>query len=194
MRNNPFRFALALAIGASLQAGVGFKLSAIPEGARSLPKEAYTLMIREFDERRLKGGFPQGTDNGALGWLWKADGFDPKKGITFGKITWQSRFREGKVLTYLKEQLKGQADAKGDYELSVTVVGYTDGRFGGNGDFSWNKPAFILEGVVTDKVGKAVAYFATEHQTNKQNSDGNGWDLTRMVDDFMGSLDRAVFK
>lgn len=190
-------FAKALALLAFptlLHAGISFKLKTIPEGARTLPKEAYTLVIRETDDRRLKGGFPQGDENGALSWLWKAEGYDAKKGIRLGKFDWQSRFREGKVLNYLKEQLRGQAEPKGEYELSLTVVAYSDGQFGGNSDFSSNHPAFIVEGQVKDKAGKAVAYFITQHRTSKQNDDGNGWNLNRLVDDFMGSLDREIFR
>ena len=124
----------ALTCTCALWAGETLDLAS--HSGRTLPPDAYRLL--------KKGGGRE-----SFSWSWKDPSFKPSAGYAVEETRWEWDERQGRVLSYLRDQLELQARAGGPNRLSVRVVYFAVNSVG---------PTMILEGALSQE-GKPKAYF-----------------------------------
>lgn len=147
---------LLLAILCTAAARAGAPLDLRDLTLKTLPPEAYRLLI--------KGGGRE-----SLSWSWKDKTLDAAKGYRVDQTKWVHDERNGFLFDYLRNQLELEARQGATNLLNLKVTYYAMDSVG---------PQLLLEGTITE-AGKAKAYFVDSVILDRGDS-------TRgLVDEFM---------
>lgn len=141
----------------ALQAGAPLELSC--PTLKTLPAGAYRLLER-------------GGGRGSASWSWKDPALDTSAGFQVAETRWVYDERNGRLFTYLREQLDLQAQPRSPNQLSLRVTYYTVNRVG---------PQLILEGILNVD-SKPMAFFMDSLIL------APGSSPTGLVDEFMRDL------
>ncbi len=148
------RLFLLLFVTSTLVAGDPLLLKTLT--VRTLPADSY-------------GQMKKGKGSDQFSWAWKDPSFKGSEGFHLEELRYVADERNGRVQSYLRDQLTNEERRSGGYALTIAVTYYTVDSVG---------PQMILEGTLSNG-GKPVARFVESLILDR------GEDPAHLVDGFM---------